>query len=278
MRLLELQRRMAADIMRPLTGSDRLALEIRADYVQPNDRLTSTERLQIYSRSYWYRLIDSMHEDFPGLRAVLGAHAFDQLVRAYLADCPSRSFTLRDLGSQLEGWMRKNRGHAGNKLPQALDMARLEWAHIEAWDGLVVTPLGPADVLDLGPEAKLGLQPHVRLVKLRFPVDELRLRIKKAGEVRTFASGLAWRKLHPRYVAVHRVDLSVFYKAMTPKEFQILEAIRNECSISKAIERVVGKSSRNARAIELRIGAWFRTWAELGWLYSAASGVVKTSC
>ena len=64
---------MAADVMSPLTKQDGIAKENQAvTYVKPNDRLTSAERLEIYNRSYWYRILDSLREDFPGLRAVVG--------------------------------------------------------------------------------------------------------------------------------------------------------------------------------------------------------------
>ena len=98
MTLLALQKRMAAALMRPLVAGDHIDPAAPVDYIKPNDHLTSLERLEIYSRSYWCRVIDAMYEDFPGLRAVAGQRAFDKLVRAYLADCPSQSFTLRDLG------------------------------------------------------------------------------------------------------------------------------------------------------------------------------------
>src|SRR5215470_97127 len=108
MTLLELQRRMAADVMRPLERGDRVFRGVKAQYVKPNDRLTSRERLEIYNRQYWFRVIDSLYEDFPGLCAVVGPRAFDRLARAYLAECPSRSFTLRNLGSRLESWLEEN--------------------------------------------------------------------------------------------------------------------------------------------------------------------------
>ena len=67
--LLEFQRRVAGAVMSPINasiGTDANELVI------PNDRLTSTERLDIYHRQYWYRILDSFSEDFPGLSAVLG--------------------------------------------------------------------------------------------------------------------------------------------------------------------------------------------------------------
>src|SRR6202046_3849111 len=111
--LLDLQRRVAAAIMHPLTGDETMPRRRRdgvsnateADaIIRPNDRLTSFERLEIYNRQYWFRLYSSFEEDFPGLQAILGRAKFDALMRAYLTDCPSESFSLRNLGSRLEGW------------------------------------------------------------------------------------------------------------------------------------------------------------------------------
>src|SRR6202035_3046058 len=100
MTLVQLQRRMAHAVMQPLTSADRISAKTDASFIKPNDRLSSAERLEIYSRSYWFRVLDSFHDDFPGLRAVLGERAFYRLSRAYLVECPSRSFTLRNLGSR----------------------------------------------------------------------------------------------------------------------------------------------------------------------------------
>ena len=99
------------------------------------------------------------------LRAVLGERAFHRLSRAYLADCPSRSFTLRNLGSRLEEWLRRNPLYAGRAHALAIDMVRLEWAHIEAFDNAAEKVLGPEDLLELGPDFRAGVQPYVRLAR-----------------------------------------------------------------------------------------------------------------
>ena len=124
MTLLDLQARMAAAIFAPLTGSDRIDPGVDADYIKPNRRMNSAERLEIYSRSYWFRILDSLYEDFPGLCAVTGERAFRQLSLAYLVECPSRSFTLRDLGSRLPEWLERNPRYAGKPQALAIDMAR----------------------------------------------------------------------------------------------------------------------------------------------------------
>ena len=82
MRLRETQREMAALLMAPL-GTNRRAIAAAASrIIKPNGRLSSLERLDIYSRSYWRRLLDSLAEDFPGLRAIIGEKDFERMAQA----------------------------------------------------------------------------------------------------------------------------------------------------------------------------------------------------
>src|SRR6476661_327150 len=87
----DLQRLAAGIIMRPLardmrtdkTFTDgRPTAAVAATFIKPNDRLTAFERIEIYNRQYWFRLIDCMYEDYPGLLAILGQDKFNLLIRA----------------------------------------------------------------------------------------------------------------------------------------------------------------------------------------------------
>src|SRR5258708_7155712 len=102
--LKDLQQLTMTAILRPLTADDQMSeawvdggatRAVAERIIRPNDRLTSFERLEIYNRQYWFRLIDVLYEEFPGLRAVVGEPGFNALVRAYLEKYPSRSFSLR---------------------------------------------------------------------------------------------------------------------------------------------------------------------------------------
>src|SRR5258707_10042659 len=102
--LRELQRVMAATLFRPLTpqwgmqkrwtDGSRMH-DMAAEFIKPNDRLRSFERLEIYNRQYWFRVLDCLYDDYPGLRAILGERKFMKLATAYLARYPSDSYTLR---------------------------------------------------------------------------------------------------------------------------------------------------------------------------------------
>ncbi|HTW63694.1 MAG TPA: DNA-binding domain-containing protein [Bryobacteraceae bacterium] len=269
--LLELQRRVAGAVMRPLNAS--ISAEAKK-LIKPNARLTSTERLAIYHRQYWYRILDSFREDFPGLAAVLGERAFQRLSKAYLAECPSQSFTLRNLGSRLESWLDGHPEFAGKNLDLALDMVRLEWAHIEAFDNAGRKALGPEDLLELGPDLALALQPYIGLLALRYPVDNLRIKLNQHFEEHNRASNAVrppsahpivrrYTRLKPQeiFLAVHRVEFTVYYRRLEAGEFRLLKAVSSGQTIGKALESIVELEPE-------KVQTWFANWAQLGWLCS----------
>jgi len=279
MTLLEVQTRMARTIFAPLTGSDRIDPGADAAYIKPNRRMSSAQRLEIYSRSYWFRILDSLHADFPGLRTVIGERAFHDLSRAYLAECPSRSFTLRDLGSRLVEWLERNPRYGGSCQALAIDMARLEWAHIEAFDNAAEKALAPGDLLELGPDFRARLQPYIRLLGLKYPVDDLRIQVNSADEERRAASNAALKQKHDKttrravhlmpdriFVAVHRLDETVYYRRLAHKEYLVLEAISGQISIREAIEGAFEASSASVEEQQTMLEEWFANWARLGWL------------
>jgi hypothetical protein len=279
MTLLQLQRRMAHAILQPLTNEDRITAKTDAEFLKPNDHLSSAERLEIYSRSYWFRVLDSLHDDFPGLRAVLGQRTFHRLSRAYLAECPSRSFTLRNLGSRLEDWLRSNPQFAGSRHALALDMVRLEWAHIEAFDNGAEKVLGPEDLLKLGPGFRAGLQPYIRLLALHYPVDDLRIQVNWTSDEREAASNAALKKTQHAmsrrvsrskpeqiFLAVHRLDFTVYYRRIDAEEYRLLSALRNGQPIARAIRRAFEDSVASIEEQRWMLEKWFAVWAELGWL------------
>lgn len=288
MKLMQLQRTMARAVMQPLTASERMqrrapdggAMKRYASrFIKPNDRLTSFERLEIYNRQYWFRLLSSLNEDFPGLRAVLGERRFDAMLKAYLVANPSRSFTLRNLGSRLESWLRKNPKWAGENQILALDIVRLEWADIEAFDGKAEEVLRTEDLPpDAGPKLKLKLQPYVRLLSFRYPVDDLLLEVRKEDEDTDFASNTfaerrkrkrvrAVAKLKPAeiFLAVHRIDFSVYFRRLEREEFAILSALRDGKTLGAAVAPAFRKSTVALEDRPATVQNWFATWAALGW-------------
>ncbi len=290
--LLDVQKRMAAAVMEPLTHADTMrprrhdgivmAQEV-PEFIKPSATLSSFERLEIYNRQYWFRLFDSFEDDFPGLKSVLGAKRFDRLMRAYIADCPSTSYTLRDLGARLFDWIVEHEEFTGADHVLAQDMVRLEWAHIEAYDGASYPTLNPEYLASITGETCLGLQPCVRLLALSYPVDEFLVRLRQDVPARSDASSnnaSATRKLHPVrrkisvsampiWLAVHRQDFTVYYKHLQREEFQMLIALQSGQSLDEVFSAGFVKSSMSEDGRPRFIQECFSQWTTLSWLYAS---------
>lgn len=276
------QRMMATAIVRPLTAGDgmqprwidgRAMEKVAAEFVSPNDRLSSFERLQLYNKMYWFRLFDAIRDDCPGLVAALGEQAFVRLSQAYLEHCPSRSFTLRNLCSRLERFIVENPSITAPRTALASEIARFEWAQTVAFDGESL-PVVDAALLARTPPSRLrlGLQPYVTLLALRFPVDSFLVRVKRRDALRSEASNTpdsdaVRRKVRraalPRpsrtFVAVHRHHNRLFHKRLDPAAFRILEALQGGATLTRAV------SAAGPAVRPRQVRTWFKTWMALGW-------------
>lgn len=287
MKLLNLQRRMARAVMTPLTSSERMRSAapngrsmraVASEFIKPNDRLTSFERLEIYNRQYWFRILSSFAEDFPGLRAVLGEKKFDSVAKAYLSAHPSQSFTMRNIGSKLESWLRKHSSLSGSRKNLALDMVRLEWADINAFDGKAEPALKPEDLAAAdASKLRLRLQPYIHLLDLRYPVDDLLLAVRDNEDAEVASNAFdehrkrkrvrAVARLKPSeiFLAVHRLDFSVYFRRLEREEFVILSELHKGKTLSRAIEPVFRGSSIAMEERPSYVERWFHAWAALGW-------------
>ena len=285
MELDRIQRTMFDAIRQPLTAGEGMRQrtrdgkslrDIANEIIKPNDRLTSFERLEIYNRQYWFRILSALSEDFPGLRAIIGEHRFEKLAVAYLLDCPSRSFTMRNLGSRLESWLRAHPEHIAKFERIALDMVRLEWAEVEAFDEAAKPKLTEADLPALGPDPKFELQPYIRLLDLSYPVDDLLIRVRHQEEETDIVSNAvtervrssARRRRLPKpesiFLAVHRADNSVYFKRIDKEAYTILCALRNGKSLSDAVD-AVDWSGRPFEEASADVQQWFAYWSAQGW-------------
>lgn len=281
-RLLAWQRELHALVTRPLDRADRTrrtplrgrsATALARALVKPSATLAPLERIEIYNRMYWFRLLDSLAEDVPGLRALLGEKRFWHLARRYLTDCPSRSHTLRDLAARLPAYLRAHPELAGPNARAAVDLARYEWAQITAFDAAALPPLAPSDLRRTAPaRLRVRLQPGLALLTLDHAVDEFWHAVKLGGTFRAESSNAVRTRRHSRmraavaaparrrvHLAVHRFEGTLYTKRLAPAAARILRALARGESLSRATARASA-----AQAAQLQ--QWFAEWMSLGWL------------
>ena len=280
-------------VSRPLTDDSRMQRRwtdgrptsaVAAQIAKPNDRLTSFERLEIYNRMYWFRVLDSLYDDCPGLRAVLGDQKFIALAEAYLVKYPSSSFTLRNLPRRLARFIRAAPRYTRPHTALCHDLARFEWARVEVFDTAARPVFTTNDLLDI-PAARQGklrltLQPYLQLLALDYPVDEFILAVKQreAGLLRGEASNApsARRKLRKNktrlparartHVAIHRLNSRIFFKRLEPAAYRILTALRGGATLEQALAAGVPRAKKSQAGWAAKVQTWFSLWMELRWL------------
>ena len=286
--LRHIQSTMLAALRRPLTEDEamqpewtdgRATREVAETFIKTNERLTSFDRLEIYNQQYWWRLLSNIQDDQVGLRAMLGEEKFDALATAYLESFPSRSWSLRDLSGDLSDFIVAQPKLSAPRTLAARDLARFEWAQTVAFDA-AQRPRVEGDEL-LGSQAdtlRLGLQPYLSLLDLDYAVDEYTVAVKKKNQsLRNEASNAydapAEHKIVKRgpmpkkksiWLAVHRMDNTVYFKRLDREAFLMLTALREGQTLASAIESALAEADPKKDWISI-IRGWFQTWATLGW-------------
>lgn len=279
----DFQRAIAGTLMRPLGAGDTMrpdAAQVAEKFVRPNDRLTAFERLQIYNQQYWWRLLGAFREDFRGVRAVVGERKFERLAVAYLESCGSQSWSLRDLGQFMERFLIEHPELVAPHAALALDVARVEWARVRAFDGEEKPRVDPQKLQRIAPERlRFGIQPCVSLLVLSHPVDQLlgklRLREVETGSASNAVTAKRRRgplrlsaraSEKPIHLAVHRLDFAVYYKRLEPAAYRLLLALREGATLADACGGAFENVAENDDAAAARVQAWFAQWMRFGWL------------
>ncbi|WP_421870315.1 DNA-binding domain-containing protein [Motiliproteus sp.] len=117
-----------------------------ADWVaEPQQNLSSQQRLTIYHNAYRIRLIDTLYDTFEHTANYLGGEWFDKLAASYVQNFPSSHANLGQYGKDFSE-------HLAQQLPNDLEVAELahmDWTLRRAFDGADATALTQQDLQQL---------------------------------------------------------------------------------------------------------------------------------
>ncbi|MEA3014380.1 MAG: hypothetical protein QOD42_2925 [Sphingomonadales bacterium] len=196
-------------------------------------KLGAEGRFAIYAGGYRTRLLETLREDYPALRLLVGATVFDLFASSYIAAWPSRDFSLYDYGAGFADHLEATRPADGGPLAALpaevarLERARAEVARAEGLERERRPPL-PADSA-MAPGLRLKLPDSVRLLSLGFdlaPLIEASDRggealVPEARETRIAVARSGWR------VRLHALEpwLHFWLEAIGPDGADVHEAV-----------------------------------------------------
>lgn len=279
--LAQIQRWMQAVIMHPdgvLHGADspeaRTHLDVAGQIEQviaPSRQLSGEERLAIYGRAYYARLLECMRSLYPCVAKTVGEEAFDDLALGYLQQHPSRSYTLDQLGFEFPQYLEETRpdrdeqGRPTETWPDFLiELARLEWTIGEVFDGpgVEAAPLVSAEALlaippDRWPHARLACAPCLRLLALGFPLNDYYTALRDEEEPEPPAP-------EETCLALSRREWVVRRHALSRPQYELLGALLAGQPLGAAIELAANAASGELDNLAVELQRWFREWTAAG--------------
>jgi Putative DNA-binding domain len=131
--------------------------------------------LRVYANNRMHALVSALRDTFPAVRAVVGEGAFTAIGVDYARNYPmARGDLLMWYGAAFPAYLQRVDIEGAARLA---DLARLEYAWLEAYHAPDAVPLAPAAMAELSPEqligARLRVHPSLRLLHLTHDVEPL---------------------------------------------------------------------------------------------------------
>lgn len=247
-----------------IAPSGRSISEEAAGYIAPSSTLAPHERIEIYHKQYWWRLLSCLHENFPLVVRLFGYNDFNQKIGIpYLSCGPPKHWALCRLGESLCAWIYHEYNYRDKEF--VLSCAEIDWAaQVAFW-----TPHHPPIVFEeLNPNStEITLQPHVQLFSFGANLFAFRELVLKE-EVNYWT-------IHP----FPKLDYGIFYftlfrslsnqviwKEISVGEFKMLSYLRDSLTIQAVCDKMEQEPEEIVRHAEEQMPLWFRDWAVFQWL------------
>lgn len=196
------------------------------------DGTASTRRFNIYRNNVVVSLIGALGETFPVTREMVGEAFFTAMAREYVSTNPPLSPIMMHYGASFPDFVARFPPAAA--LPYLGDLARLEFAQVEAYHAADAAPVSPASLGAIAP-ARLGAirfraHPAARLVRSGSAIASLWLAHRGVGEL------AAIDPAHPQDALVTRPALSVEIRALAPAAGAFIERLLEADALGEAAE------------------------------------------
>ncbi len=222
-----------------------------------SSRLSPIEQLDVYREQFWLRHVACLAEDFPTLQTFVGEARFEAIVADYLAAHPPIHFMLRHLGENLARFL-----EASNEDALVVDIARVEWAFVDAFDAADAPRLDAQAVAAIPeaawPSARITLHPSLQRLRLSHPAHGLRAQHRQKEQLVRPAQAAT-------RLVVYRRDLMLYAEEMDALPFDMLERLAAGEPLGPAGDALADVSGRRDE-VESQIGEWFTRWSALGWI------------
>ena len=229
------------------------------EHIQSGGQITPAQRVSIYESGYFLRLTQALATDYKVLWMVLGDDEFDALAKAYILTKPSRYFSLRWFGQEFAAFLNEQEGeHA----PMLAQLARLEWAFVDAFNSEDVPMVALEKIASVAPESWPNLSfkfhPSLQIIEHDWNV----LSFWRAGREEQVFPELVHHQSCQKML-VWRHALTTQYRSMEKAETCAIEAALQGLSFSDICEALLSQNIEEQELAGVVIG-WLQSWLAEG--------------
>ena len=237
-----------------LAGDDAILAEVK-----DSDKENRSVLFGVYRNAYVARLAEILGEDYEQLHAYLGDQHFARLVRAYIAANPSDQRSARWFGRHLPAFISAGEAYAAH--PEIAELAALEKALADVFDGPDATPLTIEELASVSPEAwpSLLFTPHPAGLRLTFGTN--------AADIWTALKAEATppkpqRLPEPQAILVWRQEFMSRFRPLVPEEAMLWDEAAKGVRFGVLCEMVATFAGEDAA--ELRAATYLKGWIDTG--------------
>lgn len=259
------------DTIQPYTSNGLFVAEETARYMSPSPTLQPHQRMQIYNQQYWWRLLNTLHMNFPLVTRLFGCHAFNEKIGIpYLLKYPPNHWSLNVLGERLPKWVSEFYQYQDKSLVQ--NASNLDWAFTASY----IAPQHPIPDLNKliqeNPENLLSqvfyLQPHINLFTWEYDLLTFRGNFLKQDAdywVEHRFPNLPKGKTY--FFALYRnLHHHLAWREIGKEEFTLLQRFKTGSSFADACEYIESKESAIYEYVAEHLQKWLQEWIQSGWL------------
>lgn len=260
--------------MNPISPSGRPMEEEACEYIASSTTLSPAQRIELYNRQYWWRLLAVLHENFPLVTRLFGYFDFNQRIAIpYLVKYPPNHWSLNYLGDRMVDWV--NDEYQSNDKQLVYNAARIDSAYLQSFL-TVQNPIidlaslpTPGDISSLS-NAVLWLQPHVHLFEL--PYDLFAFRHKFLTQdpdywvEQDFPELVHYPDSKPGHFILYRDRKNnVVVESISGSASQVLQRFQEGTSIDALCEWFEKQPEQSELYCEAsqHLGTWLQRWVML---------------
>lgn len=163
----------------PFSPKGNTIIEEAKIHIQSSLTLQPHERMEIYGRQYWWRLLTTLTEQFPALTCLFGINGFKEMLGIpFFLHEPPQEWNINLIGQTLPDWIEEHYHARDKKL--VMPVSEIDWGFCECFFKPFFKPftLENTSLIDQA-HVPLYLQPHVQLFELDYDLLTFRAELLK---------------------------------------------------------------------------------------------------